>query len=255
MSWRRFTPVGRRRGTSRRCSATGSRRRCSRSRAMASSTGNASLFDYGCGRGDDVRGLVENGLDAAGWDPYYAPDNPIQSAAHRQPRLRDQCHRGLRRAPGGPDPGLVPGGDPAGGLGDARQPERCRRAALPRRGHDPARDLPEVLHPGGDQGLPGVGPGRGADPGGARGALCAFGTRTRSSASWWTATAAGASRLREPSLRAPARERVERAPRERRDRAAERYDAYREPLGSPLGAVARARSAAGSVRGGRTCWR
>ncbi len=38
------------------------------------------------------------------------------------------------------------------------------------------------------------------------------------------------SRLREPSLRAPVRERAERVPRERRDRAAERYAAYREPL-------------------------
>jgi DNA phosphorothioation-associated putative methyltransferase len=42
--------------------------------------GRYRLFDYGCGRGDDVRGLVENGLSAAGWDPYHAPDQPIQSA-------------------------------------------------------------------------------------------------------------------------------------------------------------------------------
>lgn len=42
--------------------------------------GRYRLFDYGCGRGDDVRGLRENGLSAAGWDPYYAPDNPIESA-------------------------------------------------------------------------------------------------------------------------------------------------------------------------------
>lgn len=42
--------------------------------------GRHRLFDYGCGRGDDVRGLVENGMSATGWDPYYAPDNPIQSA-------------------------------------------------------------------------------------------------------------------------------------------------------------------------------
>ncbi|NEX16034.1 MAG: peptidase M15 [Halochromatium sp.] len=42
--------------------------------------GQYRLFDYGCGRGDDVRGLLENGLEAAGWDPYYAPDQPIQSA-------------------------------------------------------------------------------------------------------------------------------------------------------------------------------
>ncbi|MBL3599338.1 MAG: DNA phosphorothioation-associated putative methyltransferase [gamma proteobacterium endosymbiont of Lamellibrachia anaximandri] len=42
--------------------------------------GGHRLFDYGCGRGDDVRGLTENGLSAAGWDPYYAPDNAITSA-------------------------------------------------------------------------------------------------------------------------------------------------------------------------------
>lgn len=42
--------------------------------------GSNTLFDYGCGRGDDVRGLVENGITASGWDPYHAPDNPITSA-------------------------------------------------------------------------------------------------------------------------------------------------------------------------------
>jgi len=30
------------------------------------------FFDYGCGRGDDVRGLLESGIDATGWDPHYA---------------------------------------------------------------------------------------------------------------------------------------------------------------------------------------
>lgn len=42
--------------------------------------GHHTLFDYGCGHGDDVRGLVENGVQAAGWDPYYASDNPITKA-------------------------------------------------------------------------------------------------------------------------------------------------------------------------------
>jgi hypothetical protein len=42
--------------------------------------GRYRLFDYGCGRGDDVRGLRENGLNASGWDPYYAPANPIEAA-------------------------------------------------------------------------------------------------------------------------------------------------------------------------------
>ncbi len=39
-----------------------------------------SFFDYGCGRGDDVQTLREAGLNAHGWDPYYAPSNPkVQS--------------------------------------------------------------------------------------------------------------------------------------------------------------------------------
>lgn len=42
--------------------------------------GSLRLFDYGCGRGDDVRGLRENGLAAAGWDPFYAPDQPREAA-------------------------------------------------------------------------------------------------------------------------------------------------------------------------------
>lgn len=36
--------------------------------------GSRSVFDYGCGRGDDLRGLQENGIQALGWDPHYAPD-------------------------------------------------------------------------------------------------------------------------------------------------------------------------------------
>lgn len=42
--------------------------------------GALSVFDYGCGRGDDLRGLSENGLAAQGWDPYYAPDQPLVEA-------------------------------------------------------------------------------------------------------------------------------------------------------------------------------
>lgn len=32
------------------------------------------LFDYGCGRGDDLTALRSNGISANGWDPYFAPD-------------------------------------------------------------------------------------------------------------------------------------------------------------------------------------
>jgi len=34
--------------------------------------GSKTVFDYGCGRGDDLRGLRENSIDASGWDPHYA---------------------------------------------------------------------------------------------------------------------------------------------------------------------------------------
>ena len=32
------------------------------------------LFDYGCGRGGDVRTLTGLGIEASGWDPTHAPD-------------------------------------------------------------------------------------------------------------------------------------------------------------------------------------
>ena len=34
-----------------------------------------SVFDYGCGRGDDIRLLRNLGHDATGWDPAHAPTN------------------------------------------------------------------------------------------------------------------------------------------------------------------------------------
>ncbi|MCC4832815.1 DNA phosphorothioation-associated putative methyltransferase [Shewanella sp. 10N.7] len=36
--------------------------------------GEYSLFDYGCGRGDDLRELQAHGLEALGWDPNFCPD-------------------------------------------------------------------------------------------------------------------------------------------------------------------------------------
>ena len=38
------------------------------------------VFDYGCGRGDDVRGLAAAGFTVGGWDPYYAADRPLFGA-------------------------------------------------------------------------------------------------------------------------------------------------------------------------------
>ena len=36
--------------------------------------GSLSIFDYGCGRGDDIRGLESNGIKVSGWDPHYLPE-------------------------------------------------------------------------------------------------------------------------------------------------------------------------------------
>jgi DNA phosphorothioation-associated putative methyltransferase len=38
------------------------------------------LFDYGCGRGDDLAALRARGFRADGWDPHFAPDEPIHRA-------------------------------------------------------------------------------------------------------------------------------------------------------------------------------
>jgi DNA phosphorothioation-associated putative methyltransferase len=36
--------------------------------------GDYSIFDYGCGRGDDLRELQAHGLEALGWDPNFCPE-------------------------------------------------------------------------------------------------------------------------------------------------------------------------------------
>ena len=38
--------------------------------------GDWSLFDYGCGKGDDLRTLQANNIRASGWDPYFAANAP-----------------------------------------------------------------------------------------------------------------------------------------------------------------------------------
>lgn len=40
----------------------------------------STFFDYGCGRGDDVRSLKANGFSAIGWDPHYAPEQALAEA-------------------------------------------------------------------------------------------------------------------------------------------------------------------------------
>lgn len=42
--------------------------------------GSRNVFDYGCGKGDDIRGLKANDIEAAGWDPHYAANVPISHA-------------------------------------------------------------------------------------------------------------------------------------------------------------------------------
>lgn len=41
---------------------------------------NECLFDYGCGRGSDVRLLTDMGFECAGWDPVHSPDTAPRPA-------------------------------------------------------------------------------------------------------------------------------------------------------------------------------
>ena len=41
---------------------------------------STSVFDYGCGRGEDVRYLRSQGIQANGWDPHYQPDTTPTAA-------------------------------------------------------------------------------------------------------------------------------------------------------------------------------
>lgn len=42
--------------------------------------GSLTVFDYGCGKGDDIRNLSDNAITVSGWDPHYAPEQPKQVA-------------------------------------------------------------------------------------------------------------------------------------------------------------------------------
>jgi DNA phosphorothioation-associated putative methyltransferase len=41
---------------------------------------DSAFFDYGCGRGDDVRLLRDIGYEARGWDPVWYPDEEKRPA-------------------------------------------------------------------------------------------------------------------------------------------------------------------------------
>ena len=43
-------------------------------------TEGVALFDYGCGRGNDIETLRQTGFEAGGWDPHYANDQPKLAA-------------------------------------------------------------------------------------------------------------------------------------------------------------------------------
>lgn len=43
-------------------------------------TASRQVFDYGCGRGGDVARLRKLGFTATGWDPAFAPDQPLAEA-------------------------------------------------------------------------------------------------------------------------------------------------------------------------------
>lgn len=43
-------------------------------------SGEYSVFDYGCGLGDDLAELHANGIDASGWDPNFRPDAELVNA-------------------------------------------------------------------------------------------------------------------------------------------------------------------------------
>ncbi|MFW6041983.1 MAG: DNA phosphorothioation-associated putative methyltransferase [Guyparkeria sp.] len=42
--------------------------------------GDIAVFDYGCGRGDDIRTLSHLGIEASGWDPAHTPDEEKHEA-------------------------------------------------------------------------------------------------------------------------------------------------------------------------------
>lgn len=40
-------------------------------------TKEKTFFDYGCGKGDDIKSLVADGISAYGWDPHFSPLTPL----------------------------------------------------------------------------------------------------------------------------------------------------------------------------------
>jgi len=80
-----MTPVKKRPALRQQCSKTArSRSDLSRPIRLAVDAGiinsESTVFDFGCGRGDDLRILKAKGISCSGWDPAYRPD-AIHSAS------------------------------------------------------------------------------------------------------------------------------------------------------------------------------
>ncbi|MEM6611004.1 MAG: DNA phosphorothioation-associated putative methyltransferase [Cyanobacteria bacterium P01_C01_bin.72] len=41
---------------------------------------SSTFFDYGCGCGEDIKQIKNQGYAASGWDPYYCPDTKLEAA-------------------------------------------------------------------------------------------------------------------------------------------------------------------------------
>lgn len=187
--------------------------------------GRFSVFDYGCGRGDDVRGLLENGLRADGWDPYYAPDHPTHSAdivnlGFVINVIEDLNERvdALRRAYSLADRILVVAVMLANQ--NALAGQRFNDGVLTRRGtfqkYYTQAELKVFLEEVLQEEPIAIGPGIFY-------VFCDKEAEQRFLAERYRSR-------RRDLLRQPARLTVERPPRERRDRAEAKYQVYREPL-------------------------
>ena len=50
------------------------------------------FFDYGCGKGDDVRRLTKLGISSSGWDPIHCPTAERQRSRCGEFGIRRQRH-------------------------------------------------------------------------------------------------------------------------------------------------------------------
>jgi hypothetical protein len=186
--------------------------------------GRYTVFDYGCGRGDDVRGLAENGLQVAGWDPHYAANNSI-TPAHivnlgfvvNVIEDFDERVEALHRAWGLAEQVLVVAVMLANQ--NAVEGQRYNDGVLTRRRtfqkYYTQAELKTFLEQCLDEEPIAVGPG------------IFYVFRDKDAEQRFLAERF---RCRRSILRQPGRPRVERPPRQHRDRAEEKYQAFREPL-------------------------